>query len=249
MSRLVVVSGGGSGIGRAIAEHFARAGDDVLILGRREATLAAAAGALNAELDTERITHRAADLSDPQQVEQVAAHLARAGRTVDVLVNNAGGFYGLDQPDTLQGYAAQWRANFEGNVLPTVLLTEALLPQLTRPGARIVTLSSIAALRGPGTYGGAKAALHPWNAEQATALGPAGITANIVAPGYIEATEFFGDRMTPAGHAARISQTLVGKAGEAAEIAAMTGYLASPEAGFVTGQVLQINGGALLGRG
>ncbi|MER8184441.1 SDR family oxidoreductase [Kitasatospora sp. NPDC094015] len=249
MTRLVVVSGGGSGIGRAIAEAFAGAGDDVLILGRRAATLEEAAAAVNAAVAGERVSWRTADLTEVADIEKVAAQLAEGGRTVDVLVNNAGGFYGLDQPDTLAGYAAQWRANFEGNVLPAVLLTEALLPQLTRPGARIVTLSSIAALRGPGTYGGAKAALHPWNAEQAAALGPQGITANIIAPGFVEDTEFFGPRMTPAGHAARVSQTLVGKAGQSSEIAALTRYLASPEAGFVTGQIYQINGGALLGRG
>lgn len=240
--RRVVISGGGTGIGLAAAQRFVRDGDNVVILGRRPEVLAAAAERLGA-------AWHVADLSRPDQVEAVAAAIVSDGTPVDVLVNNAGGFTSLGPRKDLADHAAAWRRDFDANVLTAVLLTTALTPHLRRPGGRVVTISSIAALRGAGAYGAAKAALHAWNAELAAELGPDGITANIVAPGYVAQTEFFGDRMTPAGHEERVGQTLVGRAGEPADISSAVAYLAAPEAGYVTGQILQVNGGALLGRG
>jgi 3-oxoacyl-[acyl-carrier protein] reductase len=112
-----------------------------------------------------------------------------------------------------------------------------------------VTVTSVAAFRGPATDGGSKAALHPWSAELATALAPEGVTVNVVAPGYIPDTEFYGARMSPEFDAGRAAQAPMGRGGTPAEVAAAVRYLASAEAGFVTGQILQINGGALFGRG
>jgi 3-oxoacyl-[acyl-carrier protein] reductase len=249
MSRYVVVSGGGTGIGLATSGLFAARGDQVVIVGRRSDVLSTAAKKVNAEVGAERVTWLAADLSQAEQVDWAATAITVTEMPVDVVVNNAGGFAPLEPRETLADHAAAWQRDFEANVLTAVLLTTALIPHLRRPGGRVVTVSSIAALRGGGAYSAAKAALHAWNAELADQLGGDGITANIVAPGYVAGTEFFGARMTPAGHEQRVNQTLVGRAGRPADIAAAIGYLASPEAGYVTGQILQVNGGALLGRG
>ncbi|MEU7927035.1 SDR family oxidoreductase [Micromonospora sp. NPDC049107] len=246
-SRLAVVSGGGTGIGAAIAGSLARDGYDVLVAGRRADVLAAAAERIGVDCGRpDAVTPVTADLTDPEQLDRVLA--AVDGRAVDAVVNNAGGYLG-GETDTLAGTAAHWRANLDANVLTAVLLTEALRPALRRPGGRVILVSSISAQRGGGgPYSAGKAALHGWAYDLAAQLGPEQITVNVVSPGYVAETEFFGDRMTPEGHATRVAATLVRRAGLPDDIAEAVRYLASPAAGYVTGQVLGVNGGSVLGR-
>ncbi|MFG3697112.1 SDR family NAD(P)-dependent oxidoreductase [Micromonospora sp. NPDC047620] len=245
--RLAVVSGGGTGIGAAVARALAGDGCDVLIVGRRADVLLATAERVNAECGRPGAAQAvSADLTDPEQLGGVVE--AVAGRPVDVVVNNAGGYLGGDV-STLAGTAAHWRTNLDANVLTAVLLTEALRPALRRPGGRVILVSSIAAQRGGGgAYSAAKAALHGWAYDLAGQLGPEQITVNVVSPGYVAETEFFGDRMTPQGHVKRVAATLVGRAGVPDDIAEAVRYLAGPAAGYVTGQVLGVNGGSVLGR-
>ncbi|MFB9237256.1 SDR family NAD(P)-dependent oxidoreductase [Plantactinospora siamensis] len=245
--RVAVVSGGGTGIGAATARVLAEDGYDVLVIGRRAEVLDSAAEAIGAGCGRpDAVTPLVADLADPAAVPRVVD--AVGDRAVDVLVNNAGGYRGGDTAD-LTGLAAVWRANFDANVLTAVLLTEALRPALRRPGGRVILLSSIAAQRGGGgPYSAAKAALHGWMYDLAREFGPEGITANVISPGYVADTEFFGDRMTPAGHASRVDATVVGRAGTPDDIAAAVRYLTGPHSGYVTGQVLGVNGGSVLGR-
>ena len=147
--RTAVVTGGGTGIGRAVARRLVADGDDVVIVGRRREVLEeTAAGAMRVEV---------ADLRDPAEVAALAERLG----AVDVLVLNAGG--SLERrDDSLQATADLWVDEFRLNVLTTVLLGEALLPAMPRPGGRIVAMSSVAALRGAGSYGAAKAAINSW---------------------------------------------------------------------------------------
>jgi 3-oxoacyl-[acyl-carrier protein] reductase len=246
--RRVVVSGGGTGIGLATAEAFAADGDRVVLLGRREDVLRKAADALNGQYGQSTASWYAADLADPEQVGAVREFITADETPVDVLVANAGGNAAREHDGTLASIADSYRDNFDANVLTAVLLTEALLPHMRRPGGRIVQLSSIASLRGPGSYGGSKAWVNTYTYALAQRVGPEGITVNAIAPGFVGDTEFFGARATPEFIASRVGQTLTGKPGHPSEIAAAVRYVASPEAAYLTGQLLHINGGAALGR-
>ncbi len=189
-----------------------------------------------------------ADLSEPHSVLEVSRSILSRLRRIDVLVNNAGG---VDRTATtsLAEIADSWLRDFRSNVLTAVMLTEALLPSFRRPGGRIINMSSIAALRGGGgSYTAAKAAIIGWTYDLARSLGKEGITVNAVAPGYTAGTEFFGNSMTPERHQRLVSETMDGKPGTPEDIAAAVQFLASEQASHVTGQVVQVNGGAVFGR-
>ena len=240
--RTVVVTGGGTGIGRAAATRFAEAGDRVVIVGRRREVLRATADELCAK--GYDVTPLVCDLADPDDVESA---LERLPDRIDVLVNNAGSRE-LAVGAGPHGVVARWRGDFERNVLTAVLLTDSVRDRLTPERGRVITVSSLAALRGGGSYGACKAALHAWNHSLAAQLGPQGVTCNIVAPGTVAGTEFFGARLDRAELTRRAGRTLVGRVGRPDDIAAAVVFLASPEAGFITGDILQCNGGELLGR-
>jgi 3-oxoacyl-[acyl-carrier protein] reductase len=248
--RVVIVTGGGTGIGRAIAADFAEQGERVVIMGRRGETLERTAAELQAASSGGQVLWHACDVADPYAVEAFRTWLLRevSGR-VDVLVNNAGGTGGIGNDASLQEAARSAWELLGGNLVGTYLMVHALLPHLRRPGGRIVNISSIAALRGGGgMYSAAKAGVLGLTYSLAGDLGPEGITVNAVAPGMILETEFFGDRMTEERRQRTIAQTPMRRTGRPGDIAAAVRYLASEEASFVTGEVLHINGGWIFGR-
>lgn len=244
MTRVVVISGGGTGIGRAAAELFAAGGDQVVLLGRREAVLARAA----AEIPGSQ--YCAVDLSDPAGARRAADFLRQEFGTVDVVVNNAGGNGGLEpqvlHDDPLAAIAHAWTQNHQLNTLTAVLLTEATKNQLKEPSGRVLFVSSISAFRGSGRveYGASKAALHPYVVALAHELGPRGITANAVAPGLIDDTPFFGEPTNEQRRQQRAAETATGRIGTPLEVAQTLHWLASEGAGHITAQVIQVNGGA-----
>ncbi|MER5619893.1 MULTISPECIES: SDR family NAD(P)-dependent oxidoreductase [unclassified Streptosporangium] len=239
--REIVVTGGGTGIGYAIATAFAAQGDRVTVTGRREQVLKEAADRLG-------VSYVAFNAANPVAVGEA---LERLPARVDVLVNNAGGNTNLDRVpsgDDLMDVAEGWWANLNANLMSAVLVTSALIPRLAE-GGRIITIGSIAARgTGSGSYGAAKAAVEAWTADLAAELGPRGVTANVVSPGLIVDTEFFRGRLTSEGVRRRVEGTRNGRAGTPDDVAETVRFVASAEARHVTGQVLHVNGGAYLGR-
>lgn len=248
MTRTVVISGGGTGIGLATAQTFAADGDQVVLLGRRESVLAQAAEKIPGA------TYHPVDLSKADETSQAADFIRQQHGSVDIVVHSAGG-NGVLEPhiehtEPLEATAHRWIQNFQLNTLTAVLLTEALKDQLATPGGRVLFISSIAANRGSGRveYGAAKAALHPYAFALARELGPRGITVNVVAPGLIDNTPFFGEPMTEERRAARVAETVTGRIGVPRDVAQTLRWLASADAGHITAQVIPVNGGAERGR-
>ncbi|NUR84046.1 MAG: SDR family oxidoreductase [Nonomuraea sp.] len=238
--REVVVTGGGTGIGYAIAAAFVSLGDRVTITGRREHVLKEAADRLGS-------AYAVFDAARPVAVQEALGELPER---VDVLVNNAGGNTNLDrpQPRELIDVAEAWWANLNANLLSAVLVTTALLPRVPK-GGRIISIGSIAARgTGSGSYGAAKAAIESWTADLAAELGPRGITANVVSPGLVVDTEFFRGRLTEDGIRARVENTRNGRPGTPSDVADAVLFVASRGARHLTGQVVHLNGGAYLGR-
>jgi 3-oxoacyl-[acyl-carrier protein] reductase len=249
VARNVLITGASNGIGHAIAARFADDGDTVVITGRNADRLAVAAAKIGAQPIV-------CDATDPVQVGALTASLGdRIGPTLDVLVNNAGGntdFVGRtdegdgDAPD-LEHLAASWRANLDANLLSAVLTTEAVAGRIAAGGS-VISIGTIGAERGGGSYGAAKAALASWNACLSADIGPRGITANVISAGYIEATNFFRDRITAQRRETLISATHDKRPGNPDDIAQTAYFLASPGARHITGQTIHVNGGAFTTR-
>jgi 3-oxoacyl-[acyl-carrier protein] reductase len=244
VSRIVLVTGGGNGLGRAVAARFLADGDTVFITGRNVGRVADTA----TEIGAKPIP---GDATDPEQVARMADEL---GGGLDVLVNMAGGntdftaaATGTATPDgplaELERVAAAWRANLDANLLSAVLTTTAVLGQL-RAGGSIINVGSIGAEYAATSYGAAKAALAAWTAGLSAEVGARGLTANVISPGYIAETDFFRGRLTEARKARLIGATHNGRAGQPGDIAETAYFLASDGARHITGQTLHVNGGA-----
>ena len=243
---IVVVSGAGTGIGRAAAQRLVADGFGVVAVGRRREPLDRLAAGLGPQVEAV-----VADVATEAGCAAVADRVALAGRRCAGVVAAAGGLSPDGSPaDGLGAVRRDWQASFESNVLTAVLLVEALREMLERDAGRIVLLSSVAALRGSGggPYGAMKAALHGWLYDLARELGPHGGTANAVAPGFVPDTEFWAGRLTAQSRHQRAAQTLVGRDGTPEDIASLISWLLGQDGGWVTGQVLSPNGGVVLGR-
>jgi 3-oxoacyl-[acyl-carrier protein] reductase len=244
-SRAVVVSGAGSGIGRAVAHRLVANGVRVVAVGRRRDPLQRLVDELGDGVDLLE-----ADVATPQGATAVARHIESSAYRCAGVVAAAGGLSPSGSGEGLAAVMQDWQASFESNVLTAVLLIEALHEVIVRDADRVVLLSSVAALRGSGggPYGAMKGALHAWMYDLARDLGMTGGTANAVAPGFVPDTEFWAGRLTDESRQQRASQTLVGREGSPEEVASLIAWLLGPNGGWMTGQVLSPNGGSVLGR-
>jgi len=244
--RIAVVTGGSSGIGKAVAEAFAHDNAQVVIIGRRMETLEATGQTIGPTC-----TWQQADVSQRGQVTAAVSAIIEQFGKIDVLVNNAGFVRGITTDVPLEQAEQTWDDELGTNLRGAFLMAVAVAPHLPRPGGRIINISSIAAFTGgsrPGAigYAAAKAGLLGMTYALARELSPQGITVNAIAPGFIANTEFTGHWPEERVRGI-VAQTPLGRAGRAADVAAAVLFLASAGASFITGEVLNVNGGWLFG--
>jgi NAD(P)-dependent dehydrogenase (short-subunit alcohol dehydrogenase family) len=243
--RHALVTGGGSGIGRAVAQHLARDGAAVTVLDLDGGSARAVAEALVA---TGARAHAVvADVSDAAVVAGAVADARGALGAVHVLVGCAGiaGFAPL-----LEMTAAQWERMLAVHLTGTFTATRAVLPDMIAARwGRVVTISSVGGLRGGPNlthYAAAKAGVIGFTKALALEVGMHGITANAVAPGLVDTPMLRGSGIPAAVLEQSLRQIPVGRLGTPEDVAAVCAFLASPEAAFVTGQVVSPNGGGWL---
>jgi 3-oxoacyl-[acyl-carrier protein] reductase len=236
MTRTVVISGGGTGIGRAAAARFAAEGNRVVITGRRTDVLGDAAADLG-----ERVRAVHCDHTHPGDLLRLAGELT----SVDVLVNNAGGnpTFGQTDPVDLPDLLEMWTTNLATNLLAAVLTTHALWDKLSE-GAAVIHIGSTAMTTGGTATAAAKAGLAAWNAGLARQLGQRRITCNVLAPGFTVDTDYFHGRDMQEMANASATHAATGRVSTPNDIAGVIEFLASPAAAQITGQVVFVNGGS-----
>ena len=242
--RIALVTGASQGIGRACAVELARAGATVVLAARNEVKLAEAVAEI--EGAGGQAVAIPLDVASEESIKAGAkAVLERFGK-VEILVNNAG--------ITRDGLAmamkrADWDAVLGTNLTGAFLLTQAVLrPMLKNRWGRIINVSSVVGRTGQAgqvNYAASKAGLIGLTRSLAREVASRGITVNAVAPGYIETamTAVLDEKV----RAAMMAEIPLGRAGTDVEIAQSVAFLASDAAGYITGQVLDVNGGMFMG--
>jgi 3-oxoacyl-[acyl-carrier protein] reductase len=249
VSRAVLVTGGSRGIGAAIARAFAERGDRVAVHCRD--AVAAAEVVRDSLKGDEHVVVRA-DLAVPAEVRAMVDAAAAGLGGLDVLVNNAGVY--LEHPvlgTSYEEWQAAWQATLGINLVGAANVTWCAVQHMTASGrrnGRIVNVGSRGAFRGEPThpaYGASKAGLHAFGQSLAVALAPHGITVASVAPGFVATDMTETELSTAAGDVIR-AQSPFGRVATVQEVAAAVVYLASPEAEWASGAVLDLNGASYL---
>jgi NAD(P)-dependent dehydrogenase (short-subunit alcohol dehydrogenase family) len=248
--RAVLVTGSSRGLGRAIATRFAESGDHVAVHHRDSGPLAEqfAAGLPGAGHVVVQ-----ADLADPDAVRTMVDAAATALGGLDVLVNNAGIFAGVDRPHPVFGttfdeWQEMWRRTFDVNLFGAANASWAAAQHMRDTGGRIINVSSRGAFRGEPeqpAYGASKAAMNSMGQSLAVALAPYGIAVASVAPGFIE-TDMTNDHLKSERGDAIRAQSPFQRVARPDEIAAAVHWLASPEAEWASGTIIDLNGASYL---
>lgn len=235
------VTGGGTGIGKAIVERFVKEGANVFISGRREEPLKRVADAYGG-----KVKYLQADMSKPDQVRRAVAAAVESFGQLDVLVNNAGVFLMKPLADCTDVEIAQ---QLSVNLGGTLTAIREAIPHLLKTKGNVINISSTV---GQGVfpeaaaYSAVKAGIDHATRCLAVELGPKGIRVNVVAPGLTDT-----DMTAPVTGSKEMSQQMIAmtplrRLGKPEDIAKAVAFLASDEAAWITGQVVQSSGGLLL---
>lgn len=244
-NRAILITGASRGIGRATAEAFAELGDRVAVHHRDSAALAEK---VRASLPGQGHVVVQADLAEPEAVRAMVDAAAAALGGLDVLVNNAGIYQSHPISEvSYEEWQEAWRATLGVNLIGAANAIWCAVRHMP-PGGRIVNVSSRGAFRGePGqpAYGASKAGLNALGQSLARALAPHGIAVGTVAPGFVE-TDMAAERLaSPDGDVIR-AQSPFGRVARPEEIAAAVVYLASPQAEWASGSIIDLNGASYL---
>jgi len=237
----VVVTGGTSGIGNAVATSFADAGARVTITGTRPT-----AGAYD-DIDLDRFAYHQLEMTEPESVDRFVASIDR----LDVLVNNAGANFpgGRDEWEPAT-FATAIQLNLNGPMQLTTGCRGLLAASTQDGGASVVNLVSMSAFRTvplvPG-YSSAKAGLVTLTGNLARLWATDGIRVNAVAPGVIATRMTAPLEVLPELRDAELAHTPMGRFGSPTEVAAAVAFLSSSAAGYITGHTLAVDGGYLVG--
>ena len=240
--RVCVVTGAAAGLGRAMADRFAQQGDAVVLVDRDADLLA---GAVSAIIEAGgRADGRAADVSKQDQVEAVAQWLQSVHGHVDVLVNNAG--VALREGSVVDMSRKAWDLTLAVNLTGPFLMSRSLVP-LMPSGSVIVNVATNAAHRavpGSDAYVASKAGVVGLTKAMAVSLADRGIRVNAVSPGVTASEEVLSRLDDPRVKAMIDRAPPLGEYGRPEELAAVVSFLCSPEARYVNGAVLAVDGGA-----
>jgi 3-oxoacyl-[acyl-carrier protein] reductase len=237
-NRVALVTGASGGIGGAIAKALHAQGAGVVLSGTRESAL----DALKAELGPRAVT-QPCNLGNAAQVDELVKKAEAAiGAPIDILINNAG----ITRDNLfLRMKDEEWDQVIAVNLTAAFRLSRAVLRgMMKKRWGRIVTITSVVGVTGnpgQGNYAAAKAGLIGMSKALAAEVASRNITVNCIAPGFVATA--MTDALTPEQRSAILTRVPAGKLGDSSDIAAAVIYLASQEAGYVTGQTLHVNGG------
>ncbi|RDW65389.1 3-ketoacyl-ACP reductase like protein [Coleophoma crateriformis] len=237
--KVIIVTGGTKGIGRAIVEAFLAEGAQVHFCSRTESDVKSAQSALQS---AGKAFGAVVDVSKPEQVAGWIKEVAISGNGIDVVVSNVSAL-------NISNTADAWKSTFDIDMMGTFSLVEAALPSLQKTKGNIVTISSVSGkeidFTAPSPYGSIKAALIHYTAQLACTLAPKGIRANTVSPGNVYIADgVWGnvERGNPELFKSQLEKNPFGRLGKAEEIANAVVFLASEKASFISGTNLVVDG-------